>query len=139
MPNRYAMSTTNLISCGMCKARRKQIIVCNSLLSGLKHSNAPNADIERYTQLLANAREVAVGDTNPAIQQLERSLARSQATITSLNREIETATKRLPRLSCTGRNDSRGYRQCQPCYCEAQDRIRRRARCSELLSSPYRQ
>lgn len=51
-----------------------------------------NADIERYTQLLANARAVAVGDTNPAIQQLERSLSRSQATVASLQREIELLT-----------------------------------------------
>lgn len=48
-----------------------------------------NAEIQRYTQLLANARAVAVGDTNPAIQQLERSLERSRATAASLTREIE--------------------------------------------------
>ena len=47
-----------------------------------------NAEIQRYTQLLANARAVAVGDTNPAIQQLERSLARSRATAGALTREI---------------------------------------------------
>jgi len=48
-----------------------------------------NAEIQRYTQLLANARAVAVGDTNPAIQQLERSLERSRATTAALTREIE--------------------------------------------------
>lgn len=48
-----------------------------------------NAEIQRYTQLLANARAVAVGDTNPAIQQLERSLERSRATSAALTREIE--------------------------------------------------
>ena len=48
-----------------------------------------NAEIQRYTQLLANARAVAVGDTNPAIQQLERSLERSRATAAALTREIE--------------------------------------------------
>ena len=48
-----------------------------------------NAEIQRYTQLLANARAVAVGDTNPAIQQLERSLERSRTTAASLTREIE--------------------------------------------------
>ena len=47
-----------------------------------------NAEIQRYTQLLANARAVAVGDTNPAIQQLERSLERSRATAAALTREI---------------------------------------------------
>ena len=51
-----------------------------------------NAEIQRYTQLLENARDVAVGDTNPAIQQLERSLQRSQATAASLKREIELLT-----------------------------------------------
>ena len=51
-----------------------------------------NAEIQRYTQLLENARAVAVGDTNPAIQQLERSLERSQATAASLKREIELLT-----------------------------------------------
>ena len=48
-----------------------------------------NAEIERYTTLLANARAVAVGDTNPAIQQLERSLERQRQTAASLKREIE--------------------------------------------------
>ena len=48
-----------------------------------------NAEIQRYTQLLANARAVAVGDTNPAIQQLERSLESSRATAAALTREIE--------------------------------------------------
>ena len=48
-----------------------------------------NAEIQRYTQLLTNARAVAVGDTNPAIQQLERSLERSRATAAALTREIE--------------------------------------------------
>ena len=37
-----------------------------------------NAEIQRYMQLLANARAVAVGDTNPAIQQLERSLREAE-------------------------------------------------------------
>ena len=48
-----------------------------------------NAEIQRYTQLLANARAVAVGDTNPAIQQLERALEGSRATAAALTREIE--------------------------------------------------
>ena len=48
-----------------------------------------NADIQRYTQLLSNARAVAVGDTNPAIQQLERSLKRSQETAAAYAREID--------------------------------------------------
>lgn len=48
-----------------------------------------NSEIQRYTQLLANAKAVAVGDTNPAIQQLERSLERSRATTAALTREIE--------------------------------------------------
>ena len=48
-----------------------------------------NAEIQRYTQLLANARAVAVGDTNPAIQQLERSLERNRATAAALTKEIE--------------------------------------------------
>ena len=51
-----------------------------------------NAEIQRYTQLLENARDAAAGDTNPAIQQLERSLARSQETAASLQREIELLT-----------------------------------------------
>ena len=51
-----------------------------------------NAEIQRYTQLLTNARAVAVGDTNPAIQQLERSLERSRATAAALTREIELLT-----------------------------------------------
>ena len=51
-----------------------------------------NADIARYTQLLSDARAVAVRETNPAIQQLERALARSQATANSLTREIELLT-----------------------------------------------
>ena len=48
-----------------------------------------NADIARYTQLLKAAREVAVGETNPAIQQLEGRLVASQTRAAALSRELE--------------------------------------------------
>lgn len=48
-----------------------------------------NAEIKRYETLLANARQEAVGQTNPAIQQLERRLGASRAAAAALTREIE--------------------------------------------------
>lgn len=48
-----------------------------------------NTEIERYKTLLARAREEAVGQTNPAIQQLERRLTASRAAAAVLTREIE--------------------------------------------------
>ena len=78
-----------------------------------------NAEIQRYTRLLANARAVAVGDTNPAIQQLERSLERSRATAAGFRREIELltdgfrdlATDATPPTAPTGRTDDERERQ----------------------------
>ena len=48
-----------------------------------------NAEIQRYEQALAAARQEAVGRTNPAIQQLERRLEAQQTTAATLTREME--------------------------------------------------
>ena len=48
-----------------------------------------NTEIQRYETLLARAREEVVGQTNPAIQQLERRLTASRAAAAALTREIE--------------------------------------------------
>ncbi len=47
------------------------------------------AEVQRYEQALARAREEAVGQTNPAIQQLERRLEAQRTTAATLTREIE--------------------------------------------------
>ena len=47
------------------------------------------AEVQRYEQALARAREEAVGQTNPAIQQLERRLEAQRTTAATLTREID--------------------------------------------------
>lgn len=51
-----------------------------------------NAEIQRYETALVRARDEAVGQTNPSIQQLERLLAGQQQTAATLKREIDLLT-----------------------------------------------
>lgn len=57
-----------------------------------------NAEVERYEGLLQNAKDTAVGETNPAIQQYERQLGAAKDRQSELNTEIDKATSRLGTL-----------------------------------------
>lgn len=57
-----------------------------------------NAEVERYEGLLQNAKDTAVGETNPAIEQYERRLGAAKDRQSELNTEIDKATSRLGTL-----------------------------------------
>ena len=57
-----------------------------------------NAEVERYEGLLQKAKETAVGETNPAIEQYERQLGAAKDRQSELNTEIDKATSRLGTL-----------------------------------------
>ena len=57
-----------------------------------------NAEVERYEGLLQDAKETAVGETNPAIEQYERQLGAAKDRQSELNTEIDKATSRLGTL-----------------------------------------
>ena len=57
-----------------------------------------NEEIERYEGLLQNAKDTAVGETNPAIQHYERRLRAAKDHQSELNTEIDKATSRLGTL-----------------------------------------
>lgn len=57
-----------------------------------------NAEVERYEGLLQEAKDTAVGETNPAIEQYERRLGAAKDRQSELNTEIDKATSRLGTL-----------------------------------------
>ena len=67
-----------------------------------------NGVIAAYEARLANARDVAIGETNPAIEQLERRLAAAQTEATGLETEISSLTGVLEQaaIDAAGAGDS---------------------------------
>ena len=68
-----------------------------------------NDEIANYEDRLTKAREVAVGETNPAIEQLERRLAAAQEQASGLQTEIDVLTGTLAASSGAAAQASENY------------------------------